>query len=363
MALFNYASKEITLKIVYYGPGLSGKTTNLQFLHSTLEPDRKGKLLSLATEADRTLFFDFMPVTFGRINDFSVRFQLYTVPGQIRYNATRKLVLKGADAVVFVADSQRDMREQNIESLQNMRENLAANNINPDEIPVVLQYNKRDLKNILSSEELDRDLKGDAQYERLLAVATNGTGVEDTFEAVTRLMLRHISEKHKVDILPATRGEAEDEPLERELTRERASLRKTLSLGRATAAARAAYGEEANLHSKGPAKTGEEKAPGDLPQETPILQSLLDVSRTISGAAQEISSGMRNSKVEEMLAEFLSVSNSFNSLAAELLNELRESRQQQAQILIALGELEKSIAQGDGKNRVEARKGFRLFKK
>jgi signal recognition particle receptor subunit beta len=146
MALFNYATKEITLKIVYYGPGLSGKTTNIQHLHAALNPETKGKLLSLATESYRTLFFDFLPVELGKIKDFSIRFQLYTVPGQVRYNATRKVVLKGADAVVFVADSQRDMKDQNIESLENMRENLISNNINPDEIPVVLQYNKRDLK-------------------------------------------------------------------------------------------------------------------------------------------------------------------------------------------------------------------------
>ena len=118
MALFNYATKEITIKIVYYGPGLSGKTTNLQYLHSIFDPSRRGKLLSLATEADRTLFFDFLPIEMGKISDFSLRFQLYTVPGQVRYNATRKLVLKGADAVVFVADSQREMKEQNIESLK-----------------------------------------------------------------------------------------------------------------------------------------------------------------------------------------------------------------------------------------------------
>jgi len=154
MALFNYATKEITIKIVFYGPGLSGKTTNLQYLHSVFEPNRRGKLLSLATEADRTLFFDFLPVELGKISDFSIRFQLYTVPGQVRYNATRKLVLKGADAIVFVADSQREMREQNKESFKNMGENLIANNIDPDDITVILQYNKRDLTNILSIDDI-----------------------------------------------------------------------------------------------------------------------------------------------------------------------------------------------------------------
>jgi signal recognition particle receptor subunit beta len=199
MALFNYATKEITLKIVYYGPGLSGKTTNLQHLHSVLNPENKGRLLSLSTEADRTLFFDFLPVELGRIRDFSIRFQLYTVPGQVRYNATRKVVLKGADAVVFVADSQRDMKEQNVESFENMRENLLANNINPDEVPVILQYNKRDLGNVASVEELNSDLNM-RQYPIIEASAISGTGVEDSFRLVTRLLLKHISKKHQIEI-------------------------------------------------------------------------------------------------------------------------------------------------------------------
>ena len=202
MALFNYATKEITLKIVYYGPGLSGKTTNLQYLHSAMNPETKGKLLSLSTEADRTLFFDFLPVELGKIRDFSIRFQLYTVPGQVRYNATRKVVLKGADAVVFVADSQQDMREQNIESFENMRENLISNNINPDAIPILLQYNKRDLKNILSIEDLNHDLNPKTSHEVLEAAAINGTGVEDTFKLITKMLLKDIAKKHKIEIQP-----------------------------------------------------------------------------------------------------------------------------------------------------------------
>jgi signal recognition particle receptor subunit beta len=200
MALFNYATKEITIKIVYYGPGLSGKTTNLQYLHSVLDPDTKGKLLSLATEADRTLFFDFLPVELGKIRDFSIRFQLYTVPGQVRYNATRKLVLRGADAIVFVADSQRDMREQNTESLHNMYENLFENNINPEEIPIILQYNKRDLPNILSVDELNGDLNKNGTYEYTESTAIDGIGVENTFQHITKLVFKGISEKHKVKV-------------------------------------------------------------------------------------------------------------------------------------------------------------------
>ncbi len=200
MALFNYASKEITIKIVYYGPGLSGKTTNLQYLHSIFDPSKRGKLISLATEADRTLFFDFLPVELGKISDFAIRFQLYTVPGQVRYNATRKLVLKGADAVVFVADSQKEMRDQNLESWRNMRENLLSNNINPDDIPIMLQYNKRDLSNIATVEELNGDLNDQGRYEFREAVAVNGTGVEETYQRITQLVLKGIAEKHKIAI-------------------------------------------------------------------------------------------------------------------------------------------------------------------
>ncbi len=206
MALFNYATKEITLKIVYYGPGLSGKTTNLQHLHSVLSPERRGKLLSLATEADRTLFFDFMPVELGKIKDFSIRFQLYTVPGQVRYNATRKLVLKGADGVVLVSDSQRMMREQNSESLANMKENMLANNLDPADIPIVFQYNKRDLDDIMSVDEMNRELNPDS-LPYFEAVAVDGQGVRETFDTATKLILKYISRKHRIDVKLTERAE------------------------------------------------------------------------------------------------------------------------------------------------------------
>jgi small GTP-binding protein len=199
MALFNYATKEITLKVVYYGPGLCGKTTNLQYLHESMSPEKKGKLLSLSTDADRTLFFDFMPIHLGKIKGFNIRFQLYTVPGQVRYNATRKLVLKGGDAVVFVADSQSAMKEANIESLRNMKENLVANNIKPEDIPVVLQYNKRDLPNIMPIDEINQDINPTGD-EVIQAVAVHGTGVYETFQLITKRLLRFISKKHNVQI-------------------------------------------------------------------------------------------------------------------------------------------------------------------
>jgi signal recognition particle receptor subunit beta len=199
MALFNYTAKEITLKVVYYGPGFSGKTTNIQHLHSILPSPSRGKLISLTTEADRTLFFDFLPVDLGKIKEFNIKFQLYTVPGQVRYNATRRLVLKGADAVVFVADSQKEMKEQNIESFNNMRENLQVNNLDPDDIPVVLQYNKRDIQEVRSISDLNTDLNRDhgPYFE---AVAVEGKGVKETFNQITDDLIKHISKKHKVDI-------------------------------------------------------------------------------------------------------------------------------------------------------------------
>ena len=145
MASINYAAREINVKIVYYGPGLSGKTTNLQIIHKKIPPEFKSDMVSLATETDRTLFFDFLPLDLGKIKGFSTKFQLYTVPGQVYYNATRKLVLRGVDGVVFVADSAQDKIEENIESFQNLENNLAEYGYKRENIPIIMQYNKRDL--------------------------------------------------------------------------------------------------------------------------------------------------------------------------------------------------------------------------
>jgi len=188
VVLFNYAIREITAKIVYYGPGLCGKTTNLQFLHEKLDAGARGKLLSLATDGDRTLFFDFLPIEAGTINGYKVRFQLYTVPGQVHYNATRKLVLKGVDAVVFVADSQLSMVERNRESFENLAENLAENGYEIGRVPVVIQLNKRDLPNIASAGELVASM-GVQALPVLEAVASRGDGVFDTLKAVVKLTL------------------------------------------------------------------------------------------------------------------------------------------------------------------------------
>jgi signal recognition particle receptor subunit beta len=195
MVLFNYSTKELTAKVVYYGPGLCGKTTNLQWVHEKLPIKNKGKMLSLATETDRTLFFDFLPIEIGTIRGMKTRIQLYTVPGQVFYNATRRMVLKGADAVCFVCDSQEAMLDANLESYENMRQNLEANEIDPDEIPVVLQYNKRDLPNALPIEILNERMNPH-NYPFYEAIAVKGVGVEDTLKAVTKLVFKSLSVKY-----------------------------------------------------------------------------------------------------------------------------------------------------------------------
>src|SRR5512143_3338443 len=179
MVLFNYSTKELTAKVVYYGPGLCGKTTNLHWIHEKVPIKNKGKMLSLATETDRTLFFDFLPIELGLIRGMKTRIQLYTVPGQVFYNATRRMVLKGADAVVFVADSQEAMIDAKVESMDNLRQNLEANEIDPNEVPMVLQYNKRDLPNALPIEILN-DKLNDRELSHFEAVAIKGVGVEET---------------------------------------------------------------------------------------------------------------------------------------------------------------------------------------
>ena len=196
MVLFNYSTKEITAKVVYYGPGLCGKTTNLQFIYDNLPQNiQRGRMLSLATKTDRTLFFDFLPIDLGTIRGMKTRVQLYTVPGQVFYNSTRKLVLKGADGIVFVADSQEKMKEANLESFRNLEENCIENGINITETPLVLQFNKRDLPGIASVEDLSNTLnKYNAPFYE--SVATTGIGVHETLKGVTKLVLHSLREKY-----------------------------------------------------------------------------------------------------------------------------------------------------------------------
>lgn len=194
MPVVNYQSREITCKIVYYGPGRSGKTTNLQHVYSQLPEDRKGKMVSLATETDRTLFFDFLPLDLGSISGFATRFQLYTVPGQVYYQATRRLVLQGVDGVVFVADSQLRQLAENVESLQDLHANLAELGLDPRTVPLVMQYNKRDLaeKELMPVAELERILNF-RDVPSQTASAINGTGVFETLRMIASRVLSKLS--------------------------------------------------------------------------------------------------------------------------------------------------------------------------
>jgi signal recognition particle receptor subunit beta len=196
MSMINYASREINCKLVYYGPGLGGKTTNLEFVYNKVAPGSRGKMISLATETERTLFFDFLPVDLGNIRGFKVKFHLYTVPGQVYYNATRKLVLQGSDGVVFVADSQVRQLDENIESLQNLQANILEQGIDIRTLPLVLQYNKQDLppELVLNQAELD-DALNFRGAPSIAADALTGRGVFETLKAVTGLVLKKLSQE------------------------------------------------------------------------------------------------------------------------------------------------------------------------
>ncbi len=192
MTFINYASREINCKIVYYGPGLCGKTTNLQHIYDRTNPGAKGKLISLATETDRTLFFDFLPLELGTVRGFKTRFHLYTVPGQVFYDASRKLILKGVDGVIFVADRQVERMDANLESIDNLQANLRTQGYDLLTIPYVLQLNKRDLPNVATVEEMKQLLgkKGEPVHE---AVAARGTGVFETLKGVAKLVLAELT--------------------------------------------------------------------------------------------------------------------------------------------------------------------------
>jgi signal recognition particle receptor subunit beta len=196
MAFINYASREINCKIVYYGPGLCGKTTNLQTIYQRTSPEARGKMISLATETERTLFFDFLPLALGDIRGFKTRFHLYTVPGQVFYDASRKLILKGVDGVVFVADSQEERLDANIESMENLKDNLEEQGYELEKIPFVVQYNKRDLPNQTSLEELKELLNPD-QVPDFEACALTGEGVFETLKAVAKQILVELKKGRK----------------------------------------------------------------------------------------------------------------------------------------------------------------------
>ncbi len=200
MALIDLSKKEVHCKIVYYGPGRCGKTTNLLYIYNAMSDRARGKMLTIETKGDRTLFFDLLPLNLGKVNGFDIRIQLYTVPGQAIYEATRKLVLKGVDGLVFVADSLRVRQAKNIESLEDLQKNLMENNLSFNEIPLILQYNKRDLVSTpiptLELDELESDLNSHLHTMAFEAAATKGMGVFETLKAISKLTVRHVARKH-----------------------------------------------------------------------------------------------------------------------------------------------------------------------
>jgi hypothetical protein len=191
--MINYASREINCKLVYYGPGLGGKTSNLEYIYGKINPATRGKLISLATEQERTLFFDFLPVDLGSIRGFKTRFHLYTVPGQVYYNASRRLILKGVDGIAFVADSQAERMDANIAAMENLYENLADYGYDPKNVAIIMQYNKRDLPSAVPIEELRSHLNPAGHLPEFEAVAVSGRGVFDTLKAVSKLVLKSLS--------------------------------------------------------------------------------------------------------------------------------------------------------------------------
>lgn len=199
MSFIDLSKNEVQCKIVYYGPGRGGKTTNLLYIHQAMSEAVRGKMVTIDTKGDRTLFFDFLPLALGKIQNLSIKIQLYTVPGQVMYNATRKLVLKGVDGVVFVADSLKVQKEKNVESLENLKQNLADDGIDAKEIPLVMQYNKRDLSGsnipILSVEEMERDLNKDLKVPWFPGSALKGDGVFETLREISKRTVKHVSRK------------------------------------------------------------------------------------------------------------------------------------------------------------------------
>jgi signal recognition particle receptor subunit beta len=240
MAVINYSKKEISAKIVYYGPSLCGKTTNIQSIYASIKPDQKGKLVSLATEADRTLFFDFLPLEIANIRGFKTRLHFYTVPGQVYYNSTRRAVLTGVDGLVFVADSQRDKMEENIESLANLEENLNYYGKSMKTLPLVIQYNKRDLPDVTPVSEMEQILNPDG-YPSFEAVATTGEGVLQTLTKITKMVLKHIE--------MGTSGKPQPKP---EAPREKFTLEHTPQPAEETSTPRAPLSEPTQAQQPAP---------------------------------------------------------------------------------------------------------------
>ncbi len=273
MVMINRSTKEATVKIVYYGPGLGGKTTNLEYVYQKAVPEKRGKLLTVATETDRTLFFDFLPMDLGTIRGMRLRVQLYTVPGQVFYDATRRIVLRGSDGVVFVADSQPAMMEANIESANNLKKNLQLNNLDPDTIPLVFQYNKQDLNDLATLEELESRLNW-RSAPHFLSVATVGKGVNETLKKIIELVVRKLHEQDAV--LKSARKQMTPQASQEQAAAQPVQEPKENVPGKPP---ETTVSEEKQPGIE-PAPTGEEAAPQSLPEEEPEVERLEETDLT-----------------------------------------------------------------------------------
>ncbi|HPC82776.1 MAG TPA: GTPase domain-containing protein [Thermoanaerobaculaceae bacterium] len=283
MVFFNWATMQMAAKIVYYGPGLCGKTTNLSYIYAKTAPGSRGEMVSLETETDRTLFFDLLPIEVGKVGGFRTRLQLYTVPGQVFYNTTRKLVLKGVDGLVFVADSQRPMADANAESFKNLEENLREMGLTLDSLPLVLQYNKRDLKNILSVEELNALLNPEGRWETFEAVAVEGQGVFETLKAITKSTLKSLRKRMATQEAggvaaapPVVRPQPQPVPaVPPAVSFDPAALRSAAAEGLAAAAEAAARAQAVRAASE---KKAEAPAPAAMPART-VAEKVVEAPR------------------------------------------------------------------------------------
>ncbi len=274
MVFFNWATMQMAAKIVYYGPGLGGKTTNLSFIYAKTAPGSRGEMVSLETETDRTLFFDLLPIEVGKVAGFRTRLQLYTVPGQVFYNTTRKLVLKGVDGIVFVADSQRPMAEANAESFRNLGENLGELGLDVASMPLVLQYNKRDLRNTLSVDDLNRLLNPDGRWQFHEAIAVDGVGVFDTLKSITKQTLKSLRRRM---VAQEGAGAAAPTPAARSVAFNPAALTEAAQEGLQSEEGRPADAAEPTTPASGGEPDAAEAAPARAP-EGPELPAAEEVS-------------------------------------------------------------------------------------
>jgi len=334
MSFINYMSKEINAKIVYYGPGLSGKTTNIVYIHKKLKPDSRGKLISLATQTDRTLFFDFLPINMGEIGGYKVRFHLYTVPGQIFYNTTRKMVLKGVDGIVFVADSQKQMLEDNLESLKNLEDNLKEYGKNLKDIPFVIQFNKRDLPDVMDMEELYAKLNK-FKVPFFQAVATEGKGVLETLTAICRLVMKKMKESSE---FASITGE-EDNIVKKEVPEEVPEKAKYLPED---------YSEEAMkmLDLLGESETG--KVEEEKTEETEIEEELELFDEIVENKEQETEKSydiekLNNQIFTQQALTYEERKNVVDEFKVELQNPSVSESEIEIPLKFSLGGMEKSL--------------------